>query len=156
MFKRMAWVNSFMISSLYFFPSVLGSVVFSTYIGTGHYIDLQTAFTVMIFFGLIQDPLRQFPLFISTLLQLVVSMRRIQEFLEADEIDQTKIVSVTPTDHSIESAISISKHSFSWGVNSSPDEPSRDKNASPKRAQKKVSKKGEEADDLQIVVAQQQ
>ena len=143
MFKRMAWVNSFMISSLYFFPSVLGSVVFSTYIGTGHYIDLQTAFTVMIFFGLIQDPLRQFPLFISSLLQLVVSMKRIQEFLEADEIDQTKIVAVTPTDHSIESAISISKHSFSWGAPASPEEPSQAKSTSPKTTHKKTSKQGE-------------
>ena len=58
MFWKMAWLSSFVISSLYFFPSVLGSVVFSTYIGTGHYIDLQTAFTVIVFFGLIKDPLR--------------------------------------------------------------------------------------------------
>ena len=149
MFKRMAWINSLMISSLYFFPSVLGSVVFSTYIGTGHYIDLQTAFTVMIFFGLIQDPLRQFPLFISSLLQLVVSMKRIQEFLEADEIDQAKIVSVTPTDHSIDSAISISKHSFSWGVSNTTEESSNDKNSKAKNSGKKKSKKGEKADILE-------
>ena len=105
MFWKAACVTSFVIASLYFFPSVLGSVVFSTYIGTGHYIDLQTAFTVMVFFGLIKDPLRQFPMTISSYLQLLVSLRRIQEFLESDELDIDKIVSIDENDPDYESAI---------------------------------------------------
>ena len=105
MFWKAACVTSFVIASLYFFPSVLGSVVFSTYIGTGHYIDLQTAFTVMVFFGLIKDPLRQFPMTISSYLQLLVSLRRIQEFLESDELDIDKIVSIDENDPDYETAI---------------------------------------------------
>jgi len=46
------------IASLYFFPNVLSSVCFSTYIGVGNEIDLSDAFTVMVFFELIKDPIR--------------------------------------------------------------------------------------------------
>lgn len=81
------------------------------------------------------------------MLQLVVSMKRIQEFLEEDEIDQTKIVSVMPTDQSIKSAISISKHSFSWGLPLSADEPSNGKNSKPKISNK-TSKKEDKVDIL--------
>ena len=59
------WLTA-IIASLYFFPQVLSSVVFSTYIGTGHDIDLATAFTVLILFDLIKNPLRQLPLFFSS------------------------------------------------------------------------------------------
>jgi hypothetical protein len=39
------------ITSLYFFPQILSTVVFSTYIGTGHTLDLATAYTVMTIFN---------------------------------------------------------------------------------------------------------
>jgi hypothetical protein len=66
MFRKIAFWLSIIISSLYFFPQVLTSVVFATYIGTGHYIDLSTAFSVLIFFDLIKEPMRQLPTFISS------------------------------------------------------------------------------------------
>jgi len=70
------WLTA-IIASLYFFPQVLSSVVFSTYIGTGHDIDLATAFTVLILFDLIKNPLRQLPLFFSSFIQVMVAIRRI-------------------------------------------------------------------------------
>ena len=39
-FKKSAILITFVIVSLYFFPAVPSSVVFSTFIGTGHYINL--------------------------------------------------------------------------------------------------------------------
>ena len=56
----------FCIASLYFFPSILSSVVFTTYIGMGNEISLADAFTVLVFFDLIKEPLRSFPMFFST------------------------------------------------------------------------------------------
>ena len=41
-------------TSFYFFPSVLGAAVFSTYIGSGNYLDLSVAYTVNTFFNLIK------------------------------------------------------------------------------------------------------
>jgi len=59
----------------------LSSVVFSVYIGTGHTIDLATAFSVIIFFDLIIEPMVNFPLMISSFVDFSVSMARIQDFL---------------------------------------------------------------------------
>ena len=56
--KVKALTIAFVIVSLYFFPNILSSVVFSTYIGTGHYINLSDAFAVLIFFELIKTPTR--------------------------------------------------------------------------------------------------
>ena len=50
---RISMINSFIIVSLYFFPNILSSVVFSTYIGLGHKIDLATSFSVLVFFDII-------------------------------------------------------------------------------------------------------
>lgn len=58
-----------MITSLYFFPSILSSVVLSTYIGTGHTIDLPTTFTVLVFFNMIQGPIRQLPMFLGQFIE---------------------------------------------------------------------------------------
>lgn len=61
---RLAIWLALIITGLYFFPSILSSVVFSTYIGTGHPINLATSFSVMIFFDLLQQPLQQLPYFL--------------------------------------------------------------------------------------------
>jgi ABC-type bacteriocin/lantibiotic exporter with double-glycine peptidase domain len=58
MYKVIAVWLALVITSLYFFPNILSSVVFSTYIGTGHRLDLATAFTCLVFFDIIKDPIR--------------------------------------------------------------------------------------------------
>lgn len=63
--KRRVWWNITMVVCVYFFPNILSSVVFTTYIGTDQHLDLATAFTVLIFFELMRDPLRILPDFIS-------------------------------------------------------------------------------------------
>ena len=57
-YKRLAVWYSLVIGSLYFFPNVLSSVCFATYIGVGNEIDLSDAFTVLVFFELIKEPIR--------------------------------------------------------------------------------------------------
>ena len=64
--KKFYFYIIFCIASLYFFPSILSSVVFTTYIGMGNEINLEDAFTVLVFFDLIKEPLRSFPMFFST------------------------------------------------------------------------------------------
>jgi len=120
---KLAVVMSFVLSSLYFFPSVLSSVVFSTYIGFGNYIDLKDAFTVMVFFGLVKGPLQSLPMFVNQMIQLVVSMNRIQEFIDSDEVDRDKIVSLNEsTNIPGAPAILIQNHSFSWGIKAEDEE----------------------------------
>jgi ABC-type multidrug transport system fused ATPase/permease subunit len=109
---RISMINSFIIVSLYFFPNILSSVVFSTYIGLGHKIDLATSFSVLVFFDIIKEPLRQLPLFLSFYLQMIVSMKRIQKFIDTKEIDLTRMIK---SNNSRNTAISIKNKCFSWG-----------------------------------------
>ena len=46
-------ITNMMVIVLYFLPEIVKPVTLSTYIGLGHTIDLKTAFTVIIFFNLL-------------------------------------------------------------------------------------------------------
>ena len=107
------------IASLYFFPNILSSVVFSTYIGTGHNIDLATVFSVIVFFDLIKEPLRSLPLFLSSVIQFQVAMRRVQKFIDTKEVDPDKMIKHVKH-KAIEHiyAVEVTNHSFSWGIKS--------------------------------------
>ena len=77
LYRHQAHISTLSITSFYFFPNMLSSVVFTTYIGLGHSIDLANAFTVLVFFDLIQFPIRTLPLFISQYLDMKVSIDRL-------------------------------------------------------------------------------
>jgi len=79
--RKQKIVLTFLISAVFFFPNLLSTVTFCVYIGTGHTIDLATAFSVIIFFDLIIEPMVNFPLMISSFVDFSVSMARIQDFL---------------------------------------------------------------------------
>jgi hypothetical protein len=68
-YRAIAVQLALIICSLYFFPNILSSVVFSTYIGTGHSLDLATSFSVLVFFDLIKEPIRSLPLFMSSFIE---------------------------------------------------------------------------------------
>ena len=70
-------VSYFIVTTLYFFPQILGAVVFTVYIGAGNKLDLGTAFAIMTVFNLMKDPLRLLPMVIGMAIQFMVSMRRI-------------------------------------------------------------------------------
>jgi hypothetical protein len=61
---------------------------FITYIGFDFQppLDLATATTCLIFFGLMSQPMFRVPMSITSLMQLMVSMKRIQEFLQVPEV----------------------------------------------------------------------
>lgn len=103
------------VSSLYFFPAILSAVVFACYIGTGNYLSLDVAFTVITLLNMIKDPLRMLPLFVGSFLELLVSMKRIQAFLLVDEVNTTLIRHVDREE--TPNAIEIRPLSnFHWGV----------------------------------------
>ena len=133
--KKIAIWLSLLITSIYFFPNVLSSVVFSTYIGIGHSIDLATAFSVIIFFDLIIEPMINFPMFISSYVDFRVSMKRVQEFLSSKEIDMPNLINqVENSQYSIE----IKNHNFSWGIKEKTEEDEKKKETDKKTPEKKV------------------
>ena len=102
------------ISTLYFFPSILSAVIFSFYIGFGNTLSLDIAFTVMTILNLIKEPLRSLPQFIGQLLEFQVSMTRIQEFIQVDEINTSMVNQVSGRSTSASVAISPGTN-FHWG-----------------------------------------
>jgi uncharacterized membrane protein len=90
-------------------------VVFACYIGTGNYLSLDVAFTVITLLNMIKDPLRTLPLFVGSFLEFLVSMKRIQAFLLVDEVNTTLIRHVDREE--TPNAIEIRPLSnFHWGV----------------------------------------
>jgi ABC-type multidrug transport system fused ATPase/permease subunit len=57
-----------------------------TYVASKNTIDLATAFTVLIFFDKLSQPMSQVPWLINNTLELLVSMKRVQEFLDQEEL----------------------------------------------------------------------
>ena len=70
-------VGILIVSSLYFFTNILSVAVFTTYIGMGSTLSLDIAFTVISVLNIIANPMRSLPMFISSMIDLSVSLGRI-------------------------------------------------------------------------------
>ena len=84
--KRIGYATAIIIASIYFFPSLLPAFTFSTFIATGHSLNLEQAVGALVLFNLIKEPLIQVPMFVTEIIGLVVSMKRIEKFLDLDEV----------------------------------------------------------------------
>ena len=84
-------VGVLVVASLYFFTNILSAVIFTTYIGLGSTLSLDIAFTVISVLNIISNPMRTLPMFLGSLIDLTVSLNRIQEFLIIDEINPTQV-----------------------------------------------------------------
>lgn len=117
-----------MMSTLSFYAKVM----------TGKSIDLATAFTVLIFFDKITGPMQSLPWMISGFLQLIVSMKRIEKFLNQDELVIDNFLQQATSPDS-QTAIKINKSSFSWGLKTKDEEEKKDDQAE-KEEQEKMKK----------------
>ena len=111
---KMGKIVSIIIGCFIFFPSLLNITIFSVYIGFGNTMDLPTAFAVIALINMLRGPIIEMPWFVTETLQLLVSMKRIQDYVETDEIDPQKLVN--REEDSSNSAIKIDNKSFSWGI----------------------------------------
>ena len=108
--------SMFITATLYFFPSSLQAVCYSTYIGLGQTLNLSIAYVLLNVFDILRDPIKDLPLFIGQVIEFGTSMRRIQEFLEVQEINQS-VVAVAQERQENALAIQIKPHSyFYWSL----------------------------------------
>ena len=77
----------FIVANLYLFPQILQTVTFSSYIWWNGDIKLSDAFLVIMIFRILAEPMRQLPNFLGQFLAFMVSAKRIQDYLQTDEID---------------------------------------------------------------------
>lgn len=94
---------------------LLGLVCLVAGISYGVKIDVATAFLMMSIITLIKEPVRWLPFFLGALVEFLVSMKRIEQFLMADEIDPftVKTLEGIAKNQSMD-AVSINDASFMW------------------------------------------
>lgn len=115
-----------MVAGIYLFPNLLPAVTYSVFIAQGNVLDFQVAAASMVIFGLMQGPLIQVPFFFSEIINLVVSMRRIEGFLDLDEV-QNGIIDKNPESEQATTGIAFSiKGNFSWGFSTKKKEAEED------------------------------
>lgn len=67
-------------------PAIQTVLIFLTYICTGHELDVSTAFTTITLFGIMTSPFIFLPFGLQQYSQSLVSMRRIIEYLDAEDL----------------------------------------------------------------------
>jgi len=86
-------------------------LIFLTYIGLGNQLDAATAFTTLTLFGLMTSPFIFLPFGLQQYNQSVISMRRIMEFLDADDLEPYVKQVEMPSDGTV---IKFSDACMSW------------------------------------------
>ena len=75
----------------FLFPSLLPTVTFTAYIKAGHALDFNIAVASLVIFKLLEETLINVPFFFTEVLNLIVSMKRIEGFLDLDEVQSDMI-----------------------------------------------------------------
>lgn len=84
--KKRGVIVAIIVGSMYMFPSMIAPATFSVYIGTGHTLSYSIAAGALVLFKLMQEPMISIPLFFSDCIELIVSMRRIEKFIDLYEV----------------------------------------------------------------------
>jgi len=64
--------------------------------------------------SIIQNPIRFFPLFFGQLVEFIIAMRRVQNFLNCEEINHT-VINDNSEPNMIQDALVIKNGNFHWG-----------------------------------------
>ncbi|KAJ3118850.1 hypothetical protein HDU96_007592 [Phlyctochytrium bullatum] len=80
------------------------------------FLDAKTAFACLFLFGAIKNPLMEFPSAIVSLVQMRVSMKRIQEFLDEPDLPGRRVDDGAEVDPDLDGfELSLKGASFCWG-----------------------------------------
>ena len=97
---------------------MMSVVSFYTNVSFDNTIDLATAFTVLILFDKINNPMIMLPIIIGNTLELLVSLKRIQTFMDSTELKIDNFLKINKDTSQSENAVIINNSSFSWGLKS--------------------------------------
>ncbi|KAK9886059.1 hypothetical protein WA026_014841 [Henosepilachna vigintioctopunctata] len=94
-------------------PVLVSLVSFGTYVmmDEKNVLDASTAFVSISLFNLLQFPLSMLPMMLSNIIQSYVSMKRINKFLNLEELNPNNVTH----DPNEESCLVIENGTFSWG-----------------------------------------
>lgn len=105
-------------------PLMVTAVSFAFFTLFGNVLTADKAFSSLALFNLMRIPLNTFPLAITALAEARVSLSRLTDFLQAEELDPKLIERVPPSplplDASEDVAVELKAASFRWGSDSAP------------------------------------
>ena len=92
-------------------PTLVALSSFAVYVTTGHSLDGIKAFVTLNYISILRIPLALFPIAISMMVNANVSLKRINKFMNNEELEEEMIKNET----SGTEAISLKNGSFHWG-----------------------------------------
>ncbi|XP_076041208.1 ATP-binding cassette sub-family C member 3-like [Oratosquilla oratoria] len=111
--KKNAFLKSLAVFLWFTTPYMVALVSFCTFIliSEENVLDARTAFVAISLFDIIRSPITQFPDLIAHWVQARVALKRLNRFMNEDDLDPTAVTH----DPSHNKAIVIRKGQFSWG-----------------------------------------
>ena len=143
---KVAIVN---ITLFWFTPVIVSIVTIGCYMWLHEYFTISTMLVGLSIFNLMRDPIEDLPNLITSIIDTVISMRRIEKFLKEKELNNKLILNCKND----ENAIEINNGYFSWGVKQKNTEKikngdkSDDKDSDSDEDNKEDEKNKEEFDD---------
>ena len=131
-------LNVITIITFWFTTPLMLSGTFFMYIMLGNEINSNVAFSTIMVAGIIEWPIYAMPTAISELIQVMVSLKRIEKFLLADEINKTQYTEKDKRE--TEFAIRIEEGNFYWGKEEEKEEDDEDKEGEDKEESSKKKK----------------
>ena len=81
--RNRGFAFALLVSSVNLFPNLMAPATFSTYIGLGHTLNFSLAVASLVLFNLMKSPL-----FFGDVIDLLVSMKRIDKFISLNEVQR--------------------------------------------------------------------
>eukprot|EP00124_Ichthyophonus_hoferi_P005008 Ihof_evm1s639 gene=Ihof_evmTU1s639 len=98
-------------------PVLVALVTFTTYVLQGNTLTAEKAFVALALFNILQFPMFMLPMLVSSMVEVLVSLRRVARFLLAEEIEQHAITQTTNKEDCINGQwgdVMISNGTFQW------------------------------------------
>ncbi|KAK2865713.1 hypothetical protein Q7C36_001769 [Tachysurus vachellii] len=114
--KKFAYLSSISIFIFSCAPALVSLATFAVFVSVSpdNILDAQKAFTSISLFNILRFPLAMLPMLISSIVQTVVSRKRLEKFLGGEDLDTMALQHTGNKD----SAVSINNGTFTWGIDS--------------------------------------
>jgi ABC-type multidrug transport system fused ATPase/permease subunit len=146
-------LNNIMLQALWSTAPILVSVIsFMTFVVQGNKLTVGTAFTAIALFNMVRAPLNTVPMWIVQVLQTRVALKRIEVFLDEDEVDhQVSTLKTGPSQPFEPSEFGLRNASFKWNAVEEKDE-GKDKDAESSNGKK--HKSSVRPEDLEAAISE--
>lgn len=116
-YRRIFRNSNLNLTLLWFAPVAVSIASIGAYQHFTTEMRIEDIFTCLMIFNAIQDPIRNLPWILNNLIELFVSMGRIEKYLKQQEIDPTRVSINDPETIGKGVSIKIDNGNFSWGLN---------------------------------------